>query len=238
VNTVSQKSVSFSHTDWTEQKASLAERLAKGECGGSYAEAVLISCAAISAVAAFTWPGDKIDRARFVELLVREVPLARRISIPLLIAHLAQRSRHVYARKLYRKFLPDTGSAVVTGEDVDREAAEVRAVCPRLRVSEVRTFSYANLLYQRLRSPMAHEYRTGTHTVPYSMTDRDDVAVSYYNWAREPGAKSRPLSRQGLPIRHIYFHIPWLAGLVRDLGKWADATSRRPAQPSEWWIHR
>lgn len=227
----------MTHAEWAERKAVLAESLYRGQCGGSYTEAVLITCAAISAVAAHAWPGERIDRARFVQLLVREIPEAQIISVPLLVAHLEKVRRYAYARKLRRAFLPSSGSAVVTGADVDRSVADIRAQCPRLRVKDLRQFSYANLLYERLRSPLTHQYKTGLETVPFRMTDGDDVAVSYYNWAWDPGGGARPVRRRR-PVRHIYFHLPWLAALTRNMGKVADAITRPLTPPTKWWIHR
>jgi len=134
--------------------------------------------------------------------------------------------------------MPLTGSQVVTSADVDSDVAAIRAVCPRLRIGDVRQFSYANLLYERLRSPMSHEYRTGAHTVPHKMTDLVDVPVSYFNWIFEPGTVEKPPSRKGLPIRHIHFHVEWLASITRQVGKAADATKHPLPQPARWWIHR
>jgi len=58
--------------EWSEQKILLAEKLNSGECGGSYAEAVIILCGVLSGIAADTWPGIRKDRKRFVELLTKE----------------------------------------------------------------------------------------------------------------------------------------------------------------------
>ena len=56
-------------TDWVTKKRDTALRLANGECGGSYGEAMLILCTILSALAAEVWPGTQIDKRRFVELL-------------------------------------------------------------------------------------------------------------------------------------------------------------------------
>src|SRR6476661_2152287 len=155
----------FVRETWVERKVSTAKRLAAGECGGSYSEAVLIVCAAISALAAEAWPGEGKDKRRFVELLIMLTPVAKTISVPLLVHELADERRHGYARRLQREFLPPYGSRVVSGPDVDRPERELRRLCRGLTIVEVRRYSYASLLYERLRSPMVHEYRTGARTV-------------------------------------------------------------------------
>ncbi len=217
--------MSFSRAEWVQRKAEIAERLWRGECGGSYSEAVLILCAAISALAADAWRGKGIDRARFVELLVRLTPQAQIVSIPLLVGHLRERRRSIYARRLKQVFLPLTGSEVVTGPQIDRDAKALKSLCPRLRNTEIRNFSYANLLYERLRSPMVHEYRTGYKTSSFPMTDDATPPVSYFNWVHDLD-------------RHIYFHVPWLAKLVRDAGRRADieCDAYPLNRPAHWWI--
>jgi hypothetical protein len=80
---------------WVAEKCRVADRLSRGEAGGSYAEAAIIVCAALSALAAELWDGRNIDRVRFVEMLVRlgaQASECSRISIPLLVQHLGATS--------------------------------------------------------------------------------------------------------------------------------------------------
>ena len=56
--------------NWVREKCGIATRLFHGETGASYAEAVILVCAAMSALAAELWKDRGIDRARFVEMLV------------------------------------------------------------------------------------------------------------------------------------------------------------------------
>ena len=46
------KEMTFSRQDWVASKKDTALRLVRGECGGSYAEGVIIMSATISAMAA------------------------------------------------------------------------------------------------------------------------------------------------------------------------------------------
>jgi len=216
--------MAFSRTDWVERKIGIAERLSRNECGGSYSEAVLILCAVISALAADAWPGKGIDRVRFIELLVSLTPQTKIVSVPFLIWQLRKGKRHVYEKRLRRKFLPLTGSEIVTAR-VDREVREILSICPRLRDADLRRFSYATLLYEELRSPMSHEYKPGEKTSSFPMTDAVDCPVSYVNWIHDRD-------------RHIYFHIPWLVGLAREAGRRADAECKNYplTQPARWWV--
>jgi len=219
--------VGFSRAEWAERKADIATRLAGGECGGGYGEAVLILSAAISAMAAEAWPGDGIDRRRFIEFVVRfsTTPISpETISVPLLIGDLRDRNVTVTAEAIRKSFPIHPESQVLTWTDVDRTEKDIVAVCS-IAPKELREFSYANLIYRRVRSALAHEYRTGPKTVSHAMTDNDSARVSYFNWIGEPD-------------RHSHFHVPWLASLTMDLGRRADMEAKGfpIATPSKWWI--
>src|SRR4051812_45254191 len=110
--------------EWVGAKVTLATRLGSGECGGDYAEAVLILCSVLSAVAAERWPGHQKDKNRFVELLHQYADAslcATRVSIPLLVAFLGKKSRSSEQKKLRDEFMPVSDTRVLTGEDVDKE---------------------------------------------------------------------------------------------------------------------
>lgn len=52
---------------FVERPLAVAAALEQGACGGSYAEACVLVSSLISAVASFVWPGQRMDRKRFVE---------------------------------------------------------------------------------------------------------------------------------------------------------------------------
>lgn len=215
-------------SEWAQKKCEVATKLNRGDSGGSYGEAVLILCAALSAFAAEVWPGTGIDRKRFVHLLKRfSLPRlsCTRISVPILAAHLRQKRKRSALRRLQRAYLNFGHSRVVTGHDVDKTEREIMSVCPRLSRREIRDCSYAALLYRELRSAYVHEYRPGKKADSWPMTQRDDAQVSYLNWVNDPD-------------RHIHFHASWLLELVAEVAKALDQLpSRLPARkPKRWWV--
>jgi len=216
-------------TDWMKAKRDVAFRLASGECGGSYGEAVIILCSAISALAAEVWPGRGKDRARFVEVL-REFASPDlntvRISIPLLVGTVRKQERTSEIVSLEKAFLDYSQSRVLTGDEVDKSEAEIIRVCPTLNAKEIRECSYANLLYEEIRSGYAHEYRPGTRADSRSMTSVRAAPVSYVNWANDPD-------------RHIHFHVEWLADVALAVAKAVDAVGATlpRADPLGWWVH-
>jgi len=219
------------HKAWVREKCDIAGRLARGEAGGGYAEAAIVLCAALSALAAETWPGPSKDRARFVELLVRLGKfrnLCTTISVPLLVQELEELGRGPDATALRRATsLPDS-ARILVGPEVDCPESDVLAVCPSLDLQFVRSFSYAALLYQEIRSSYAHEYRPGASANSAPMTADPDQAVSYANQLREP-----TFTRLD---RSIHFHVPWLRELARDLADAVDATNLPQKDPALWWI--
>ena len=215
-------------SEWAGKKCELALKLDRGESGGSYGEAVLILCAALSALAAEVWPGTGIDRKRFVHLLKRFPPpklFSTLVSVPILAASLRKKRKKGALRRLLQAYLNFGHSRVVTGHDVDKTETEIMSVCPTLKRREIRDCSYASLLYRELRSAYVHEYRPGKKADSWAMTGRDDAQVSYVNWVNDPD-------------RHIHFHVAWLSELVNETAKAIDQlSSRLPARkPKRWWI--
>lgn len=152
-------------------------------------------------------------------------PVTAVVSAPLLVGKLRTDGKTVEAEKIRKALLDFGGSRVVHGADVDRTESEFLKFCPDLPTEYLRRYSYANVLYERVRSPFVHEYRPGEKTSSWPMTDDDNARVSYVNWAHDPD-------------RHIFMHTKWLASLVRDIGARTDAaaTSFPRPFPSPWWI--
>ena len=197
--------MAWSRVDWVKGKSALARRLTTGQCGGGYADAVIILASAVSAMAADRWPGAGIDRKRFVQLLSEHCNPrlhARRISVPLLLGSCRDTGKAAEEAMLRSRFMDFLPSQIVTGSLVDQDETAISACCPALSRSELRRFSYANLFYTEVRSALVHEYRFGSRADPVAMAE--NVApdeVSYGNWWGEAD-------------RHIHFPIDWLCGVA------------------------
>jgi hypothetical protein len=219
--------------DWVTEKCEIASALARGEARGSYSEAAILVCAALNALAAEVWPGRGLDRARFIELLVRLSPspnFPMTISVPLLVQYLESSPSKASAKLLTDSLLPFSPTRVVTGPEVDKMEGELVSICPELTSKTIRKFSYACLLYEEVRSSYAHEYRPGDKADSWPMTMCEGQSVSYVNRLLEAG-----IPETG---RLIHFHIAWLTKLAAELASNVDALSATlPRQaPSSWWI--
>lgn len=218
--------------NWVADKCRTAYRLSRGEAGGGYAEAAILTCATLNALAAELWPGRNIDRVRFVEMLVRHGAQAgecSQISIPLLVQHLEANSRQLEAQQLRYAFALSPKSFVVTGTDVDQYERAVYSVCPQLQLNEVRDFSYASLLYKEIRSSYAHEYKTGDRADSVPMTTLTNQSVSYIN----------QMANNQEMIRLVHFHVEWLAQLAVEVAGVVDRLAGRLPlqQPQKWWLN-
>lgn len=224
----------FSRKDGAKEKSKIAQALSNGDCGGGYGEAVLIICAAIGAMAAEAWPGKSIDRKRFVEFLVNFATVQlnpKTISVPLLIEVISQNNVHLDVHLIEKSFGTFPPSRILVGAEIDHPETAILAVRPSLSLKDIRSCSYANILYKQIRSSFAHEYAPGEKASSLPMTRDYSAGVSYVN-------RIDPVSSNSRSRRLICFHIPWLAGLLENLGQEADlaATSFPLKTPTKWWI--
>lgn len=218
----------ISRSDWIDNKINIATRLYEGECDGSYAEAVLIISASISAMAAAVWPGDRIDKKRFVEIAKAYCDPSLKtthISIPLLIEWLSQANKCKEATALRGKFMDYDQTRVLRGMDTDRSEKEILSVCPNLEVKDIRRHCYASVFYDEVRSSFVHEYKASKKTDSWAVAATDDLEISYGNW-------------RNAPHRHIHFPIKWMASVAKSIAERVDYTMTQsiPTRPSIWWI--
>lgn len=218
-----------------QKRIELAKRLNEGECGGSYADAVLILSSTLSGIAADIWPGEGKDRNRFVELWANYAESALKpnlISVPLLLNQLEDRGDDDLAEKVratrpgafYPPGIPDALPLIVTGDHVDQSESELLALDPKLTASELRPFSYGNLFYKHVRSGYTHEGHTTDFASRYPMA-LEPVPVSYVNYVSRPH-------------RRIYFSVDWVAELVESISASVEPLLlQQPLQePKPWWI--
>jgi hypothetical protein len=215
---------------WIENRINLARKLHDGECGGGYSDAVIILVSVVSGIASRTWPGKNKDRKRFVETLVRFCPSdlnLSQISIPLLIQNLNEENNSS-ATQLRSSFNLYGSDCVITGREIDKSEIDVLTVAPNLSVKKVRDYSYANLLYQEMRSGLVHEYRPTDKASTYPMSDSGED-VSYVNVAN---LESMEIYRQ------IYFEYDWLEKVLDALhNSISSIWQKNPlSDPENWWI--
>jgi hypothetical protein len=220
--------------DFVEQKIRVAQALNGGECGGSYAEACIIVSAVLSGIASDLWPGEGLDRRRFVELWARYADPGMSpnlVSVPLLIRWLREQGRSSEAQSIEaarpHTFGPGYSDRVLTEADVDMAETEVASLCSSLTLAEIRRNSYGAVFYGHVRSALVHEYHFRDSAAGWPMTERA-AWVSYVN-RLDPGFGS---------LRQIHYHMEPLAELVRSVAfNVAPVVDKRPLpEPAQWWV--
>ena len=152
----------LTYTSWVNEKIKIAQAIDSGCCGGSYDEGALIACASISAMAALAWPGDRIDKKRFVEILAQVAdgntnPNPLKISIPLLCQE----------DQFFKSILLPSNKSFYKTEENDKDYSEL-IDCLRQKGIAIDTTqqqtikknSYGFLLYNQVRCGFVHEYKT------------------------------------------------------------------------------
>jgi hypothetical protein len=217
-------------TDWIKTKRDIAKCLEKGACDGSYGEAVIILCAAISALAADVWPGRGKDRYRFIELLAKFELCTTRISIPILVEVLSNQGRCSESNALKKAFLNYNQFQNLTGY-VDKFENEILGICPSLNRKEIRAFSYATLLYEEIRCSYSHQYGPGAKAASWNMgTQPSRTGVTYLNE-----------DSNGIYKRYIHFDVQWIGDGAIAVASAIDAIEHtgmtvQRNDPGTWWV--
>ena len=183
---------------YLEGKIRLVNELIDSNVRVGYEDLVLILCTVLSACASGRWPGPRIDRKRFVELLIEHSPPDLHtswISVPALVnKNLVRESDTPYARDNTRIF---------RDEEIDLCLPDAVKVYPRIDPRNLKRCSYAALIYDWLRCSYAHEYRADEHITQVAAS-RHSARVSYIG------------RRHGNGIRRMAsFHLGYLISLAQ-----------------------
>lgn len=211
---------------WVKKKIHLAESLEKGKCESDYSDAVIFLCVIISAMASNLWKEKNIDRKRFIELLVNysnKYSKINFISIPLLYQNLKKASskKEENIILIERKFprLTTWSSEILISNDIDCSEDSLTDI--GLTPKEIREFSYACIIYEKLRCGLVHEYYPEELVTIKPLTSYD-ADISYNNC-----------------VHKIHFHFKWLIELVNAVVEntkdYIEKINQLPT-PSNWWI--
>ena len=211
------------------QKINLAQKLYDSSDFATYADATLIICTALSAIAAEMWPGENIDRKRFTELIVRYADKNLKndwVSVPLLHQCLKEKNTSPFTTNEYSHLLEN--SLILTENDIDSCEVELLKQFPQLDKKIVREYSYSHLIYKELRCAYSHEYAVGKKAHSLPMTSRD-ACVSYVN---------RLNPKTNITYKMICFHFNYLLDIINHIN-----TKLQPLEnyfnqnpPKQWWI--
>ena len=216
--------------DFLLKKLAVAKGLNEGLINGSYVEAVLISCGLLSAIASEIWPGENIDRKRFIELLVKydNSNLASRISLPLIINDSSVFPNRQLAINLLKNKFPDLfiESKILTCE-IDPQIEDLILILNQASIpfdsTKIKRYSYANLVYKELRCGFSHEYKAGVNSSNNSQSRKKDILVSYFNTIDSD-------------TRTIHFHFIFFYSIIYNIANIIDFENTPLETPDYWWI--
>lgn len=225
---------------WYSRRVQIAEEIVTNHGSEGEADAEILLCCSICALAAQMWPGEGIDKKRFVQFLVQfsDASLSiRKISIPLLEKNL-EKSDFDTAIKVRREFLPVR--PIVLDGGADKDEAEVMAMFPSLSRKEIRNSSRASSIYIDLRSGLVHEYQLSPHLIPYTLSDKTDIPsyVNLQDTTLEPTTGS--IIVRGETRRYLHFPYPYIRNVSDTAAQaafdyWKKQNSWNQPEPQSWW---
>ena len=130
--------------DFLQGRIRLVRELIASDIDISYADLVLILCSVISACAARRWPGKRIDRPRFVELLANHSPADTHMTwvcVPALINDgLIDEAGTPYATEGCTRIFCD--------DEIDLNLPDAGMTYPGVSVEQLKSHTYAALIYE------------------------------------------------------------------------------------------
>jgi len=184
-----------------------------------YADKVLIVSAVLSACASHRWPGQKIDKKRFVELLVKHSPAdfhTSWISVPSLLNDALIRKNQTPCGKAGNE------TRIYIDDEIDLSIQDTIIKYPQVSLKDLKQHCYAYLIYERLRNGYSHEY-WHHDSITHVPASAKEARISYIG--RLIGAVTK---------RMISFHLDYLITLAEY--HVSILPSKPSTIPSSWWI--
>ena len=184
-----------------------------------YSDQVLIITAVLSACAALRWPGNRIDRKRYIELLAKHSEPDNHstwVSIPALINNGTILAKDTPCGK------PGHSSRIFRDHEIDLEITDAAKKYPQVSVNDLRKFCYASLIYEWLRCGYSHQYWAHPNST-YVPPSRCKARVSYITRTSSNGI-----------TKMVHFHIDYLLRLAED--QVSKMTLMANPKPIIWWV--
>jgi hypothetical protein len=178
--------------------------------------------AVISACAAWRWPGERFDRKRFVETLIRFGPHSLHLDF-ISIGALLEVGLISESETPWREL--GQSDRIFTGDEIDCALPDMRARYPHLEVCDLKNASYASLIYRWLRCGYAHNYWAAGNT-SHVAPSRRPAQISYIGRSQSDGQL----------VRIASFHLDYLIDVTQEQ---VSTLGDEPLQqPNEWWIDK
>lgn len=254
------------YREWFNGRVEIADTIVETFKGtNAEYDAEILLCCAISALAAKIWTGDRIDRFRFIQLLVDFNLNLTTISIPLLIEKLKKDNKGKEAQILEKEFNLEEKTKILVAREVDQFEIRINEILPDLQIAEIRKSSYADIIYSDLRCGLIHEYTLCENLTGYGMSnnknepsyvnrveDNINKILNYYQNKKSncvDGSQSdsddqmiKPVTLLNYTVKKLlYFPYIWLKKILISSAEevfnyWDTAESYKKSIPEHWWI--
>jgi hypothetical protein len=201
------------YKDFSEGVIKVANCVQSEECGGTYGDAAILLCSAISGMASMRWPGINLDKNRFVQILIEADGLTwKKISLPLL----AQSWDAMWENLPVPDFpqVPQSSEDVFDGDVFKKFSEKHTKKCSEI----IRQHSYACLLYTEIRCGYSHEMLPGGRATSSPGLYDNTSSVSYENYSIYN--KENIFQKKK---RRIHFPVPLIADAVEKIGRHLDS---------------
>ncbi len=218
--------------EWLNRRVRNANSLLDTFKGEGLPDALILLCCTLSALADRRWPGERFDKKRYIELLVRFTdvsPGMGLVSIPLLNRRL-EKAFPEEASILSKCYFPPNAGQIVIWNEIDRAEHEIHAVIPQLPLKEIRRASYASVIYEQFRSSLVHQYSLSSEISEFPMSSR----------LNEPHYVN-VFAGVGIVRKMLYLPYAFIRKVVESAGEknsesWEKAITWTEPRPPKWWI--
>ncbi len=206
--------------DYLTKRLKVVDALAEMDGLDAFPDMMVILMTILSACAAHRWPGDRIDRKRFIELLVRHSHSEARtdsVCVPALInLGLVTEADTLYGSS-------GLNTRIFRDEEIDLSLEAAQRAFSAVDRKLLKSNCYASLIYEWLRCGYAHEY-SPHQFITTCQPSCKQARVSYI---------SRRLKGQN-SLKMVGFHYDYLRNLVEHhISALPELKSKRP---SRWWV--
>ena len=188
-------------------------------------DAQIILCCALGAIAATIWPGHRIDKFRYNELLTQycsQIPLPSQISIPSLVESFKGKPEEILIKK---EFNFDSNKKTAAHE-IDCDELTVLKKVPTLPLAKVREASYASIIYRDLRCGLVHTYALQERLIDWVPGGANELVYFSNNGS----------SVLFVPYEYIERVVKSTAEAVFDYWVSTSDFIRSLNPPAKWWI--
>ncbi|TAK12784.1 MAG: hypothetical protein EPO32_07495 [Anaerolineae bacterium] len=212
-----------------DEISSVNTRFTELYAGEHFYDSAVILCSALSALSAIKWPGRGIDRARFVEALVRYAPDElglTKISVESLITS-DWCSKHSQVQAKLTTYFSQTihSKTIYLADELDKDDVEVSKIDSQIGMKTVREYSRANILYSQFRSGLIHEYLLGNQLTALNLSPSEELP-SYTN-----------ITDSTSTIRRLHLPYIFVRRLTEEVGTNLIEDYGGPESPPLWWVN-